>query len=91
MSDPPEISGSVLRSELEMNPKILRLAGVFTTFGDDGLISWIDFVRIIVMFLLRKEVLYLRYEVILNFLHLKDHKPLEYDDYLQDEAQKLSF
>ena len=82
-SDPPEISGSALCSELEINPKILRLAGIFTTLGGDAMISWIDFVRIISMFLLRKPILELRYKLILNFLDLKDdYKRLEYDDYM---------
>ena len=42
------------------------------TLGGDAKISWIDFVRIIVIFLLRKPVLEMRFNIIFNFLNLKD-------------------
>lgn len=67
-SDPPEISARALCNELELNPKILRLAGIFPTFGSDAQVNWTNFVAILAMFLLRKEVLDLRYQLILNFL-----------------------
>ena len=61
----------MLCEELEINPKILSLVGVYNTFGNEAKISWIDFVQIMAMFLLRKDVLDLRYKLIINFLRLK--------------------
>ena len=91
-SDPPEISARALCNELELNPKILRLAGIFPTFGSDAQVNWTNFVTILAMFLLRKEVLDLRYQLILNFLQLKDSwKPLMRRDYIQYEFQKYKF
>ena len=70
-SDPPEISGSVLCSELEINPRVLRLSGVVTTLADDTTISWTVFLRILSMFLLRRDVLRMRLEMIVRFLAIK--------------------
>jgi len=75
-----------------LNPKILRLLGIFPTFGVDAQVNWTNFVAILAMFLLRKEVLELRFQLILNFLQLKDsYEPLKRRDYIQYEFQKYKF
>ena len=91
-SDPPEILGIELYSEMQINPKILSLIGVHIAFQDDAKIRWIDFVRIITVFLFRKPLMEVRYKTLFNLLGLKnDYSVLEFDDYLQDQLQKLIF
>ena len=91
-NDPPEISGSVLCSELEINPRVLRLCGVVTTLADDTTISWTVFLKILSMFLLRRDVLQMRLEMIVKFLGIKnDQSVLARPDYIQDQLQKLRF
>ena len=73
-NDAPEVSGSVLCSELEINPRVLRLCGVVTTLADETTISWTIFLRILSMFLLRKDVIHLRLEMIVRFLNIKEDR-----------------
>lgn len=40
-ADDPEISANLFCSELELNPNILKLFGVMTTFKEDAPLSWI--------------------------------------------------
>lgn len=68
--DKVEISGRMLCSELEINPKILSLSGVITVFSEDAMLNWCQFVKIMSLFLLQKEVLECRLEFILKFLKL---------------------
>ena len=70
VKDKVEVSGRMLCSELEINPKILPLCGVMTVFSEDAMISWHTFLRIMSLFLLQKEVLDFRFEFILRFLKL---------------------
>lgn len=85
-NDPPEVSGSVLCSELEINPRVLRLCGVVTTLADETTISWTVFLRILSMFLLRKDVIHLRLEMIVRFLNIKgDRSAFERADYMQQQ------
>ena len=58
-------------TELELNPKVLRLCGLITTFGDDCYLSWLAFLKIMSLFLLCKEVRAMRFEFILRWLQLK--------------------
>ena len=91
-NDAPEISGSVLCSELEINPRVLRLCGVVTTLADETTISWTIFLRILSMFLLRKDVIHLRLEMIIRFLNIKDDKlTLQRADYMQNQLTRLQF
>ena len=77
---------------MQINPKILSLAGVHIAFQDDAKIRWIDFVRVIAVFLFRKPLMDVRYQTLFNLLGLKkDYKVLEYDDYMQDQLQKFVF
>lgn len=39
--EPAEISAQIFCKELELNPKILPLFGVITTFASDSLLSWV--------------------------------------------------
>ena len=55
--DPVEISGVALCKELELNPKVIRLSGVITSFQGDAMLNWLAFLRLMSMFLLRKDVL----------------------------------
>ena len=41
--DKIEISGRLLCSELELNPKVLPLSGIITTFGGDAMVNWLSF------------------------------------------------
>ena len=84
--DTVEISGRALCSELELNPKVLRLSGVITTFADDAMLTWLDFLRLMCLFLLRKDVLQTRFEFILRFLHLTSPEDLLKADHIQDRA-----
>ena len=82
-SDPPEILGIELYSEMQINPKILSLTGVHIAFQDDAKIRWMDFVMIITVFLFRKPLMEVRYKTLFNMLGLKnDYKVLEFDDYM---------
>ena len=54
--DKIEISGRLFMGELELNPKVLRLSGVITTFSEDCYLSWPAFLRITALFLLNKEL-----------------------------------
>ena len=81
--DSVEISGRALCSELELNPKILPLAGVITVFGEDAMINWISFLNIVSLFLLQKDMLSYRFEFILKFLHITDNQEdLDRNDYM---------
>ena len=84
--DTVEISGRALCSELELNPKVLRLSGVITTFADDAMLTWLDFLRLMCLFLLRKDVLQTRFEFILRFLHLTSTDELMNKTHIQDRA-----
>lgn len=50
--DKVEVSGRMLCSELEINPKILPLCGVRTVFSEDATIPWHTFLKIMTLFLL---------------------------------------
>ena len=54
--DKIEISGRIFMGELELNPKVLRLSGVITTFSEDAYLNWLAFLKIMALFLLRKPV-----------------------------------
>ena len=85
-----EISGRALCSELEINPKILPLSGVITVFSEDAMLSWLDFLKIMSIFLLQKEVLEYRFEFILRFLKLTtNYEDLERNDYMQDRLNRF--
>lgn len=71
-----EISGRALCSELELNPKVLTLFGLITAFQDDAMVTWLCFLQIISIFLLRKDILQVRFQVILKFLNLGDDPEL---------------
>ena len=70
VKDKVQISGRALCGELELNPKVLRLSGMITTFSQDVLLNWLEFLRIMCLFLLRKDLIEMRFEFILRFLHL---------------------
>ena len=81
--DKVEISGRALCGELELNPKVLTLIGVITSFSDDAMLSWLSFLQIMCLFLLRKDQLALRFEFILRFLNLTDNQEaLDRSDYI---------
>ena len=67
-----EISGKLLCKELELNPRNLRLFGVISSFSEDAMIDWITFLRILSIFLLRRDVLQERLEFVFKLLKLKD-------------------
>lgn len=89
--DKIEISGRIFCSELELNPKVLRLGGVITTFSSDAMLSWLTFLKLIGIFVLRKDLLQMRLEFILKFLHLTDPSELEEGDYIQERMQIFKF
>lgn len=77
-SERPEISGQILCAELELNPKVLRLSGVITAFNKDCDLSFLPFLKLMSLFLLRKDVLVFRIEFMLKFLGIKDPNDLKY-------------
>lgn len=77
-NEKPEISGQILCSELELNPKVLRLSGVITAFNKDCDLNFLSFLKLMSLFLLRKDVLMFRIEFMLRFLGIKDPKELRY-------------
>lgn len=68
--------------ELELNPRVLCLSGVITTFSEDCYLNWPAFLRIISLFLLRKEVRETRIQFILRWLHLTSAEQLDQFDYI---------
>lgn len=90
--DKVEISGRMLCSELELNPKVLPLCGVMTVFSEDAMIHWHSFLKILSLFLLQNDVLDFRFEFILKFLKLQNNiEDLERADYLQEMLNKFQF
>ena len=91
--DKVEISGYLLCDELELNPKVLHLSGIITTFGDDAMVLWTTFLKIISIFLLRKEVLHLRLEFLISFLNIKSQGPdcLYNHNYIQERLLNFRF
>ena len=82
----------MLCSELELNPKVLPLCGVMTVFSHDAMIHWHEFLKIMTLFLLQKDVLEFRFEFILKFLKLTTNiEDLERADYLQEMLNKFQF
>lgn len=77
-----EISGVIFCKELELNPKVLRLSGVITTFSGDAALNWLGFLRLMCLFLLRKDLRRMRFEFILRFLHLMQASDLVRSDYI---------
>ena len=90
VQDKVEISGRALRSELEINPKILPLSGAITVFSEDAMINWLSFLKIMCLFLLQKDLLETRFEFIIKFLNLTDnHTDLDKNDYMQYRMQRF--
>ena len=65
-----------------MNPKVLMLSGVITTFSEDCFLNWVAFLKITSLFLLRKELRSMRLEFIIRWLHLTTVEQLEQQDYI---------
>ena len=80
----------MLCNELELNPKVLHLCGIMTVFSDDAMILWKDFLKLMAIFLLQKDVLELRFEFILRFFKFtNNYTDLERNDYLQTMLNKF--
>ncbi len=83
VNDKVEISGRMLCSELELNPKVLPLSGVITVFSQDAMLNWTQFLKIMSLFLLQKPVLENRFEFLLRFLKFKTNtEDLERADFM---------
>ena len=89
--DKVEISGHLLCDELELNPKVLHFAGVITTFGEDAMVNWITFVKMIAIFLLRKNIVALRLEFLMSFLNIKSKGPECLTNHRYIEERLLNF
>jgi hypothetical protein len=91
--DKIEISGHLLCDELELNPKVLHFSGIITTFGEDAMVLWTTFLKIISIFLLRKEVLHLRLEFLISFLNIKSKGPecLYNHNYMEERLLNFRF
>ena len=81
----------MLCGELEINPKVLRMIGVVTSFGGDALVNWIEFLKIMCLFLLQKDILQTRFEFIVRFLNIKKPEDITRGDYIQDCMQRFQF
>ena len=91
--DKIEISGHLLCDELELNPKVLHFSGIITTFGEDAMVLWTTFLKIVSIFLLRKEVLHLRLEFLISFLNIKSKGPdcLLNHNYMEERLLNFRF
>jgi hypothetical protein len=71
-TDKAEISGRILCTELELNPKVLSCFDVITTYnyGGDAMVSWIPFIKIIAIFVLKKEAFEMRIDFLFKFLNV---------------------
>jgi hypothetical protein len=69
--EPPEISAKIFCKELELNPKILNLFGVITTFAQDSLLSWVQYLHIMSVFYLQRELVNVRTDFLLRLLSLR--------------------
>lgn len=90
-TDKIEISGHSLCQELELNPKVIHFCGVITTFGEDAMVNWVTFLKIISIFLLRKDVVHLRLEFLICFFNLKNKGPKCIDNHQYIEERLLNF
>ena len=80
--DRVEISGKMLSFEMELNPRVLVLCGLITSFNEDVMIDWISFIKILSIFLLNKPLLHQRFMILLKFLKIKkDLNVLNQADY----------
>ena len=86
-----EISGKLFITELELNPKVLRLCGLFTTFSADCFLNWLQFLKVMSLFLLCKEVRKMRFEFIVRWLSLKSAAQITQWDYIQEQMQAFQF
>ena len=82
VKDKVQISGRELCNQLEVNPKVLRLSGIITSFSQDAMLNWLEFLRIMCLFLLRKQLIETRFEFILRFLALTSANQLDQADYI---------
>jgi hypothetical protein len=91
--DKPEISGHLFCEELEINPKVLQFSGVITSFGEDAMVNWIVFLKILAIFLLRKKVMHLRLQFLVSFLNIKNKglNCLQNVKYMEERLQAFRF
>jgi len=91
--DKPEISGHLFCEELEINPKVLQFSGVITSFGEDAMVNWIVFLKILAIFLLRKKVMHLRLQFLVSFLNIKSKglNCLQNAKYMEERLQAFRF
>ena len=57
---------------MELNPKVLSCFDVITTYnyGGDAMVSWIPFIKIIAIFVLKKEAFEMRIDFLFKFLNV---------------------
>ena len=67
------------------------MSGIITVFGADAMLTWLDFLKILCLFLLRKNLLRLRLEFIMKFLNMCEASCLHRSDYIQDRMQMFQF
>jgi hypothetical protein len=89
--DQVELSGTLLCEELELNPKVLLACGVLSSFADEVKVNWFVYLKVISLFLLKHDVLKLRFEFLVSFLNIKDKKSMCLDDKRHMEQKLRNF
>jgi hypothetical protein len=92
VTDSPYISGKFICAELELNPRILRMVGIMTTFNGDALVDWPTYLHLFTLFLLKKPYLHARLEFMFKILNIKDEIGcLTQGDFFQTRIQGMQF
>ena len=78
----PDINLSVLSEQLEINPRLVMVFGVITSFKNEGMVPWVLFVQIMATFLLRKNMRLGRIGFMVKFLRIKSWSDLKSCDHL---------
>ena len=55
--DKVEISRKLLCAELELNPRVLRMFGLITSYQGDAMVDWITYLKVMALFLLLKPMM----------------------------------
>lgn len=70
---------------------MLVFCGLVTSFGNDAMVNWFAFLKIVAMFILRKEVMELRVQFLLEFLGIKGPESLQDKYLLRNRLAKFRF
>jgi len=81
-TESPDISLNVLSEELKINPRLLMFFGVITSFNNEGMVQWVQFVKFLTIFILRKNIRLERIGFLVKFLRVRRWSDLKSRDHL---------